>query len=119
MAEVVDRYFDALGRHDWPAMRACLADGFTRRGPYAEQWFPDPDSYVAYLAGVLPGYVDHTIDVTRVVEQGDAVHAEWTERLGPPGARTMVRVCVAIDLDAAGRIARMEVFLRKANPDES
>ncbi len=119
MADAVDRYFEALHAHDWPAMRACLADDFIRRGPYADNWYPDPDLYVAYLAEVLPTYVNHSIEVTRRRATDGVVTAEWTERMGPDEARNAVRVCLVMELDADGKIARIEAFLRKLTPQEA
>lgn len=114
--DAVDAYFAAMEAHDWAALRSCLADDFTREGPYEEHRFPDPDGYVAFLADLLPTLRDHSVTVTRSVRAGDVAVVDATESLTLDGEGRTVRVCAVFDLDAAGRIARVEVFARRLPP---
>ena len=110
---MVERYFEAMMAHDWAAVRACLSDDFTRVGPYPEHAWDDPDGYVAFLSGLLPGLRAHAVDVTRVTGDGSVFHAEATERVELDTGPSTVRVSAAFDLADDGRIRRVEVFVRR------
>jgi hypothetical protein len=116
VSDAVTRYHEAMAAHDWPALRATLADGFTRVGPYEEHAFTDPDAYTAFLADLLPRLQGHEVAITRVTDAGDVVHVELTETVELAGSASTVRVCAAFTLDAAGRIAHVEVFVRRPPP---
>jgi hypothetical protein len=111
--DAVTRYHEAMAAHDWPALRATLADGFTRVGPYEEHVFADPDAYTAFLADLLPRLRGHEVAITRISDAGDVVHVELTETVALEAGRSTVRVCAAFSLDADGRIAHVEVFVRR------
>ncbi len=109
----VAEYLDAMVRHDWPALRACLTDDFERVGPYAEHVFPDPAGYVAFLASVLPALVDHSVTVDRSLTADSLCYVEVTERLTTADGPLVSRVCMAVDLAPDGRLHRVEAFLRR------
>ena len=109
----VAEYLDAMVRHDWPALRACLTDDFARVGPYPEHVFPEPDGYVAFLAALLPTIAGHTVTVDRALTAGDLCYVEVTERLTTADGPLVSRVCMAVDLAPDGRLRRVEAFLRR------
>jgi ketosteroid isomerase-like protein len=111
--EVVRRYFDSMMAHDWPAVRSCLSDDFTRVGPYPEHVWDGPDDYLAFLVGLLPGLRGHSVAVTQVTGDDAVVHAEATERVELEGIPSTVRVSAAFDLADDGRIRHVEVFVRR------
>lgn len=110
---MVAEYLDAMMRHDWPALRACLADDFERVGPYPEHVFPEPDGYVAFLAELLPTIPGHTVTVDRALSAGDLAYVEVTERLTTADGPLRSRVCMAVELAPDGRLRRVEAFLRR------
>jgi len=110
---VVERYFAAMTAHDWDGLRACLANDFSRDGPYPEHAWRGPDEYVEFVSGLLPGLRNHGVDVTRVTRSGDVVHAELTETVELDGRQSTVRLSTAFDLAADGRIRHVEVFVRR------
>jgi len=114
--ETVTRYFTSMMEHDWPALRSCLADDFSRVGPYPEHVWNDPEEYVAFVSGLLPGLRRHGVDVTRVTGDGDVVHAEATETVELDGRQSTVRISAVFDVDAKGRIRHVEVFVRRPAP---
>jgi len=112
-ADVVERYFAAMMDHDWAALRACLADDFSRDGPYPEHAWRGPDEYVAFVSGLLPGLRNHGVEVTRITGDGDVVHAELTETVELEGRQSTVRLATAFDMAPDGRIRHVEVFVRR------
>jgi hypothetical protein len=112
-AEVVERYFSSMIAHDWGGLRACLADDFSRDGPYAEHAWRGPDEYVAFVRGLLPGLKRHGVEVTRVTGDGKVVHAELTETVELEGRQSTVRISNAFDIADDGRIRHVEVFVRR------
>jgi len=115
-ADVVQRYFVAMTAHDWEALRACLADDFSRDGPYPEHTWRSADEYVAFVSGLLPGLKGQRVEVTRVTGAGGVVHAELTETVELEGRQSTVRISNAFEIGADGRIQHVEVFLRRPPP---
>lgn len=116
----VARYFDSMAAHDWATFRSCLTDDFTRVGPYEDHVFPDPETYVAFLATALPALESQDVDVTRVNRDGDTVHVEVTESVVLAGGTpSTVRVSGTFELAADGRIRFVEVFVRRPGPGAS
>ena len=114
----VAAYLDTVMAHDWVGLRACLADDFDRVGPYPEHVFPEPDGYVAFLAGLLPSLAEHTLTVDRALAAGDRCYVEITERVVVDGSPLVSRLCLAIDLAPDGRLRHLEAYLRRT-PGES
>ena len=112
-ADVVHAYFSAMTAHDWDGLRACLADDFSRDGPYPEHAWRGPDDYVAFVSGLLPGLRNHGVEVTRVTAAGSTVHAELTETVELEGRQSTVRISNTFDLAPDGRIRHVEVFVRR------
>ena len=112
-SEVVERYFAAMIAHDWEALRGCLADDFSRDGPYPEHAWRDADGYVAFVSALLPGLRNHGVTVTRVTGAGNVVHAELTETVELEGRQSTVRIANAFEVGDDGRIRHVEVFVRR------
>ena len=111
--DVVRRYFTSMMDHDWIVLRSCLTDDFSRVGPYPEHVWDDPDGYVAFVSGLLPGLRGHGVDVTRVTGDDFVVHAEATETVELEGRQSTVRIAAAFDVAHDGRIRHVEVFVRR------
>lgn len=119
MHAIVGRYFETMARHDWAGLRACLADRFERYGPYEEHAWADPDSYVAFLAALLPTLRGQHVEITESIHQGSGVHVNATETIEVEGAPHAVRVAATFHLDEDGRIRRVEVFTRRFSSAET
>jgi len=109
----VPGYFEAMKAHDWPALRACLTDDFTRDGPYEEHVFGDPDGYIRFLAELLPTLRGQVVELTRLSRDGDVVYSELTETIERDGKLHTIRGCAAFELVPDGRIRHVEVFVRR------
>jgi ketosteroid isomerase-like protein len=114
----IREYFDAMARHDWPSIRTCLSEDFERRGPYEDHAWDDPDSYVAFLAALLPTLRGQKVEITDWLEEGSRVHVNVTETIEVEGGPHTVRCAATFDLTPDGRIQRNEVFVRRLSPSE-
>jgi len=114
VAGVVERYLDAIIGHDWDALAACLSDdGFTRVGPWGDE-YADKGRYLAFIAELMPRLPGYEMRVDRVTYSGDGRLAvvELTETVDVDGSRHPTPEALVFDLDAAGRIVRIQVFIQ-------
>jgi len=109
----VAQYVDGMNAHDWRTVRASFDDRFERIGPFPEHHFTDPDVYTQFLADLLPTLEQHTVEVVRADTIGDVCYLTIRERLRRDGTDVDSYLCLACDLTAQGRIARIEAFLRR------
>jgi predicted SnoaL-like aldol condensation-catalyzing enzyme len=116
MNTAVDRYFAAMGRHDWEELRGCLSDSFRRVGPYEEHVWDDPDDYLAFLRELLPNLKGQKVEITGVIEQGPLVHVNATETIEVDGSPHAVRVAATFRLSPRDLIEHIEVFVRRFPP---
>jgi len=110
---VLDRYFQALRTQDWESLPACLAEDVHRTGPYLDV-VRGRRAYVEFLAGVIPtleGY-DLRVRRTRKLDEGSAV-VELSEFADVAGVRTEFPEVLLFDFDAAGAIARVDVYIKQ------
>jgi ketosteroid isomerase-like protein len=113
MHDTVARYFDAMSRHDWSELRSCLSDGFSRVGPYEDHAWTDPETYMAFLAELLPTLKGQSVEITGTIENGLFVHVNATETIEVDGAPHAVRVAATFTLDDDDLIEHIEVFVRR------
>ncbi|MEX1006781.1 MAG: nuclear transport factor 2 family protein [Acidimicrobiia bacterium] len=62
---VIERFLRSLVGHDWSALEACLADDFTRVGPYGDAYSSKAD-YLAFLSDLMPRLAGYEMQVARV-----------------------------------------------------
>jgi hypothetical protein len=117
--ETVARYFDAMSRHDWIELRSCLADGFSRVGPYEDHAWADPETYLNFLSGLLPTLKGQRVEITRSIQDGPFVHVDATETIEVDGSPHAVRVAVTFTLDPTDLIEHVEVFVRRFSTMET
>jgi hypothetical protein len=112
-ADVLQRYLDALRAHDWPRLADCLAEDVERSGPYLDV-VRGRDAYVAFLAGLVPTLPGWRLEVGRIRALEDAsALVELTETIELGGVATRFPEAIVFDFDAAGRICRVDVYLKQ------
>jgi len=112
---VIERFLRTMAGHDWAGMAACIADHFTRVGPYGDVYASKPE-YVAFLAELLPTLAGYEMEVTRVSYAGAVGFAELSETVEVDGTRLRTPECLTFDLTDDGLIARIEVFTQTRAP---
>jgi ketosteroid isomerase-like protein len=113
---VVERYLQSIAEHDWDTLDACLADEFTRIGPYGDTYSSKP-AYLAFITELLPRLPGYAMEVTRVTYGDGVAYAELAETVTVDGAPLRTPECLTFDLADDGRIARVEVFIQTTPPD--
>lgn len=109
---VVERFLATFTSHDWAALRACLADDFTRTGPDGVVK-ASPGEFVDLLAGVLPSLTGHRVEVRRVTAAGGQAFAEFVECLDRDGREHRAPQCLVLELAADGRIRRLRTYMQR------
>ncbi len=111
--EVLERYFAAMRAHDWDALADTLAKDVHRTGPFLDE-VRGRESYVAFLAGVIPKLPNYELDVARIrpIEGGGAV-VELSETIDRDSGRFRTPEALLFEFDAAGRIARVDVYIKR------
>jgi ketosteroid isomerase-like protein len=112
---VIERYLHSLVTHDWPAFEACLADEFTRVGPYQDTYSSKAD-YVAFLSDLMPRLAGYKMEVGRVSYADGVAFAELAETVEVDGTPLRTPECLSFNLTDDGRISRIEVFTQTRAP---
>src|SRR3954468_13646776 len=94
--------------HDWTAMAACIADDVERTGPFCDV-YRGKKNYVSFISDLLPSLGGYAMAVDRVVYTGGVAGAGLTES----GEGTDTPEALVFDLDAAGLIARISIYIQR------
>lgn len=110
---VLDEYFEALRSQDWKRLAGCLAEDVHRSGPYLDL-LRGRQAYVDFLARVIPTLPNYALEVrrTRRLGAGSAM-VELSEILDVDGVRTEFPELLVFDFDAAGAIARVDIYIKQ------
>ena len=85
--QVLTRFYEAIGRRDFTAARACLADDMTFIGLF--ETYPSADAYLGTFRQLLGIVTD--LEVKLLIAEGDdAVIFFELETTAPAPARTLV-----------------------------
>jgi hypothetical protein len=111
--DVVERFLSAMAAHDWAAMGACVTDGIHRVGPYGDT-YDGKDSYVAFIAGLLPSLPGYEMDVTRVtyVPGGALAFAELAETVELEGKPHRTPEVLVFGLGPDQLIRTIEIYIQ-------
>ena len=112
---VVERYLQSLTKHDWDAFADCLADDFTRVGPYGDTYATKAE-YLAFISDLVPKLPGYSMDVARITYANRVAFAELSETVTVDGKPLVTAECLTFELDDDGRIARVEVFIQTRPP---
>jgi predicted ester cyclase len=107
---IVERYLDAVTRHDWDGVRRLLRDDVVRVGPFHDE-YRGRDAYVEFLAAVMPTLPDYSMEISRVTYTDRLAFAELVENVA--GTRTDEALVFELDGD---RIARIDIFIKTQAP---
>jgi uncharacterized protein (TIGR02246 family) len=116
VTDVLARYFDAMRAQDWDALADCVAPDVHRTGPYRDE-VRGREAYVAFRVGVVPKLANYALDVqdVRPLADGGAL-VRLTESMDHEGTRRTHPEALLFDFDAEGRIARVDVYLKRSAP---
>jgi len=111
---LLQRYFDALRRQDWAALRGCLAEGVHRTGPYLDV-VEGREAYVAFLAQVIPSLPHYSLEVSRVhlLAEGGGAFVELSETTDVDGVPTRFPEALRFGFDESGRIREVDVYIKQ------
>jgi hypothetical protein len=110
---LVETYFEALRTQDWARLATCLADEVHRVGPYRDV-VHGKQAYVDFLAHIIPTLKGYDLKVARIrsIDARSAV-AEISEFADVRGVRTEHPEVILFELDAAGAIAGIDIYLKQ------
>jgi hypothetical protein len=112
---VIERFLHSMVGHDWSTFEQCLADDFTRVGPYGDI-YPSKAEYVKFLSELLPTLAGYEMQIARVSYADGVGFAELSETVEVDGQLLRTPECLSFDLTDDGRIARVEVFTQTRAP---
>jgi ketosteroid isomerase-like protein len=112
---VIERFLHSLVGHDWPALDACLADDFTRVGPYGDTYESKAD-YLAFISDLMPRLPGYAMQIARVSYADGVGFAELAETVEVDGQPLRTPECLSFTLTDDGRIGRVEVFTQTRAP---
>lgn len=115
MKGIVDRAKEpGFGADDWAPLAELVAvDDFDRVGNFKERM--DWDEYVAFLTAWAPAR-HWECSFKRITEVGDLVFLELEERSGSGPDAPSVNSLSVYEMDAAGRIRHIDIYLQMAMP---
>jgi hypothetical protein len=109
---IAQRYLDAMVRHDWEAMAACLADDVVRIGPFGDTYTPKAP-YVAFLTDLMPKLPGYRMEVHRLIDAAGTAVVELSETVEFDGTPIVTPESLVIDLDEAGLIRHIAIYIQR------
>ena len=111
--DTLERYFDAMRSHDWPALADCLSEGVERVGPYLDR-VSGRAAYAAFLEGIVPTLPNYTLTITAIHEiDSRRAFVELSETLDVDGIATEFPEALFFAFDGEGRIAEVSVYIKQ------
>ena len=116
MADIVERYLDAIVSHDWDAVAECVADDIVRVGPFRDR-YDGRDDYLAFIADTMPKLKGYVMEVHRVTYANNGlVFTELSETVEFDGKPMLTAEALVFELDADRRIVRVDIFIQQPRP---
>ena len=109
---IVERYLDAVVRHDWVALADCLADDVVRVGPFGDTYTPK-EPYVAFLRDLMPRLPGYAMQVDRVIDAGTTAVVELSETVELQGVPVLTPESLVFDLGDDGRILHIAIYIQR------
>lgn len=111
MAEIVDRYLDALVAHDWVAFAACLSDDIVRIGPFEDTYSPKAP-YVEFISKLMPSLEDYSMRVDRITDAKNMTVVELTESMRFGETVHVTPEVLIFEVEADGLISKIDIFIK-------
>ncbi len=112
MADIVERYLDAIVSHDWDVVGQCVADDIVRVGPYGDR-YDGRDDYLAFIADTMPKLEGYSMELHRVTyANARLAFAELSETVQFDGAPMLTPEVLVFALATDRRIARVDIFIQ-------
>ena len=110
---VVGRYLTAVAGQDWETLADCVAEDVRRTGPFGDR-YEGREAYVGFLRQLMPTLEGYRMDVERIVatDEGRTVVAELSETVELDGRPVRTPESLVFDLDDAGRISRIAIYIQ-------
>jgi hypothetical protein len=106
-------YLEALAAQDWSLVEASLSAQIRRHGPFGDD-FEGTEAYLAFLRRTMASLPGYHLDIDRVTETGpDRCFVELRETITVAGAPMITHECLIFDLDGAGQIAEVAIYIRQ------
>ena len=114
---VVEQFLEAMVAHDWAALRACVTDDIHRVGPFGDA-YDGKESYVTFIAELLPSLPGYLMEVSRVTYTGDGLaFAELAETVELDGHPHRTPEVLVFGLTGAEpRIRTIEIYIQTRPP---
>jgi limonene-1,2-epoxide hydrolase len=110
-AGIVERFLACMTDHDWDVAQQCVANDVVRVGPYGDVYEGRSD-YIAMLSKLMPSLPGYHMEIRRVAYAGATAWAELTETVEIDGTPVRTPEVLAFDLDAAGLIHRIAIYIQ-------
>ena len=112
MADIVERYLNAIASHDWDVVDECIADDIVRVGPYGDRYAGRGD-YLAFIADLMPRLKGHVLKLDRVTYASESLaFVELRETVEVDGKPKVTPEVLVFELDGDGRIARVDIYIQ-------
>lgn len=116
MADIVERYLDAIVSHDWDVVAECVADDIVRVGPYGDR-YDGRDDYLAFIADTMPKLKGYAMKVHRVTYANNGLaFVELSETVELEGKPMVTPEVLVFGFNAHRRIVRVDVFIQTPLP---
>jgi ketosteroid isomerase-like protein len=112
VADIVERYLNAIASQAWDVVDECIADDIVRVGPYGDR-YAGRDEYLAFIADLMPRLKGHVMTLDRVTYVGDDLaFVELRETVEVDGKPKVTPEVLVFELDGDGRIARVDIYIQ-------
>ncbi|MFZ0667171.1 MAG: nuclear transport factor 2 family protein [Acidimicrobiales bacterium] len=112
MAEIVDRYLEAVVTHDWDAFASCLSEDVTRIGPFGDTYNPKAP-YVEYISKLMPTLEDYSMHVDRISDTENLTVVELTESMRFGETLHVTPEVLIFEIGADGLISKIDIFIKR------
>jgi ketosteroid isomerase-like protein len=112
VADIVERYLNAIASHDWEAVDECIAADIVRVGPYGDR-YAGRDEYLAFIADLMPRLTGYSMKLERVTYASDSLaFVELRETVEVDGKPMVTPEVLVFELGGDGRIARVDIYIQ-------